>query len=132
MKRKVIIFIVLAVIACILVTAGFLIFSPEKIVKETDNIDFLQLLYNNTEIPCNQNDIIKILSKYDAVLSLTNYSSYENDKINFEINLTHNGKPKHILLGEFYIWYESGDMPSHDIVNGKQLEEELKKALNLE
>jgi hypothetical protein len=108
-----------------------IMFSPKKIINGSDIITDLEVKYHGSKIPVNNNELINILSKYDTMLSLTDYFPYKIEKIDFEINFIYNSRPFHILLGEFNIWYESADMPAHNIINSQQLEDELKKELNL-
>jgi hypothetical protein len=131
MKRKTVFFIVLAVIVITLIIIRILMFSPKRIVNKSDYIVGLVVKYHDSEVPAVQNDIIEILSKYNAVTSLNSFSPYENDKVDFEIYYVDNNKPVHILLGEFNLWYESADGFAHDILDAGQLKNELMDALNL-
>jgi hypothetical protein len=131
MRRKTVRLIVLAVIIVALIITGILIFSPKRIVNKSDYIVGLVVNYHNSEVTANQDEIIEILSKYNAVTSLADYFPCENDKIDFEINFVDNNRPKHVLLGEFNVWYESADGFAHDILDAGQLKNELMSALNL-
>ncbi|MGE5494239.1 MAG: hypothetical protein ACM3S4_02930 [Burkholderiales bacterium] len=131
MKRRTMVFIVSAAIIVALIVGSILIFTPRRIVNKSDDIDGLKVTYHNTLIPVNQNDIIDILSKYNAVATIRNVAPYKTAKVDFEIDLVANGKPVHIVLGEFNIWYESGEGYENDILDAGRLKEELKNVLDL-
>jgi hypothetical protein len=131
MKRRKKTFIVLAVIIVILIIGAVLIFTPKKITNTSDYIVGLKVFYHESEVPADQDSIIKILSKYEAVTSLNDYYGYQMANVDFEIDFVDNNKSVHIVLGKINFWYGSGSELAHDILNAGQLEDELKNALNL-
>lgn len=122
----------MAVIIVILIIGAVVIFTPKKITNTSDYIVGLKVFYHGSEIPSDQDSIIKILSKYEAVTSLNDYSTYLMANVDFEINFVDNNKPVHIVLGKDNFWYGFGQDAHYDILNAGQLEDELKEALNLE
>ncbi len=126
-----VVFIISAAIVVILIVGSIFIFTPKRIVNISDYIDGLRVTYHNTQIPVNQNDIIEILCKYNSVATIRNVAPYETAKADFEIDLVANSKPIHIVLGEFNIWYESGDGFVHDILDAETLNDELRNVLSL-
>jgi hypothetical protein len=132
MKRKLILIAALAaavVLAIVIIT----VFTPKKFISEGDSIDGLRVTYRGAACEAYEESIVNILSKYDAVTSLKNYAPYEMAKVEFEIDFTNesSGRPMHIVLGEFNMWYDFGDSAAHDILNAQRLKDELKEALGL-
>jgi len=131
LKAKTKRFAVLAVIIIIVAILEAFTFLPKKIVDENDYIVGLRFVYNDVQLPVDQNEIVKILSKYDSIRTFKYYFPYEGRKINFEIDFVANNKPVHILLGEFNVWYNDADKAVYEIKNAAQLKQELKDALSL-
>lgn len=131
MKRRKITLIISAAIIVVLIVGSILIFTPRRIVNKSDDIDGLRVTYHYTEIPVNQDDTIEVLSKYNAIATIRNVAPYETAKVDFEIDIIANCKPIHIVLGEFNMWYESGDGYENDILDAEHLKEELKNVLKL-
>lgn len=131
MGRKTVKHLVIGIIIAILIIGAVSAFLPKKIVNEDDYIVGLRVTYRGSEIPADQDEIIKILSKYDAVTSMYEHSPYETREIDFEIDFVDNSKPKYVLLGDFNIWYGRGWF-EHNILNAQQLKQELKDTLKLE
>jgi hypothetical protein len=152
LKRKKVLFTVSGMIIVFLIL-GIVVqmYVPKPVISETKNISIWKIVYYGTEISVNEdkqdfytipygdhnwsgtsvdeNKLIDILSKYNSKKAFQNYFPYESDKIDIEIYIVENHKPKHILLGEFAIWYESGDKGAYNILNGQKLIDELKSII---
>lgn len=100
-------------------------FATKKLINDTKNISISKVMYHGSEIYVDENELIKILNKYNAKKAFQEYYPYQSDKIDIEIDFVENNKPRHILLGEFNIWYESSDKGAYNILDGKKLRDEL-------
>lgn len=92
---------------------------------------------NATLITVNDKDYIvdnaklfDLLSKYECVRSRKDYFPFSRESNKVEISFTQNKKPRHIVLGEFNIWYESSDTRVYEIINGNKLLEEVIKLVS--
>ena len=121
--------------------------SPKPIINETKDISIYKVIYYDIEIAVDEDkqnfytivsgdhnwsgisidekELINILSKYKSKRTFQNYFPYESSKIDIRIEIIENHKPKHILLGDFNVWYESADKGSYTILNVQKLREEL-------
>lgn len=101
--------------------------SSKKVVKSPSDYLLFSIYYNGMEVTeyVNENDIANILMKYDKRISFRDYFPYKSSDIIFEINGMSRGKPIHILLGEFFICYETGGKPVYKIINGEELSKDL-------
>ncbi len=152
LKRKKVLFTVSGMILVFLIL-GIVVqmYAPKPVISETKNISIWKVVYDGAAISVNEdkknfytipsgdhnwsgtsvdeNKLIDILSKYSSKKALRNYFPYESDKIDIEIYIVENHKPKHILLGEFAIWYESADKGAYYILNAQELIDELKNII---
>ncbi len=69
------------------------------------------------------------LSEYETK-EINNPFPVESRKIHMEINYLSGGKPRHIILGDLNVLYESADSKVFEIINGEDLLVELSKVLN--
>lgn len=79
------------------------------------------IIVNDVRYVVDNNKLFEILSRYNCKKSKINYSPYKSDDIFVEISLHQNHKAKHILLGNFNIWYESADKKAYEIIDGDEL-----------
>lgn len=152
MKGKKVVLIITTVIM-IAVILGIVIgeFMPKPVVSDTKNISVYNIIYYGSQISINEDrqnfytimndgnrqskiaidedELVDILRKYNAKRTFENHFPYQRDKVDIEIEIIENHRPKHILLGEFNIWYESADKGSYKILNGQQLMDELKHTI---
>jgi hypothetical protein len=114
--------------AALVAIAGFLLvtFTPRKILSDPDASN-IRATWQNAEIPADPVKLLEILKKYEAVATLDAYLPYETKRIDLEISLMDDREPKHILLGEFNVWY--GDGGTYVILNVEQLKGELETLL---
>lgn len=120
--------VIVAVFISILVE----LFRPETVVGDAKNTFISRVYYHDSEIYVDKedkNELIIILKKYDAKRTLHDYFPYDPAEIDIEIDIVENHKPKHILLGEFNVWYESADKGSYTILNAQNLQDEIKSIL---
>lgn len=96
---------------------------PDKIVDNPDNCLISQVLYHGTEVSVDEKELLGLLHMYSAKKTVHRYFPYQNDTIEIEITLSENHRPKHILLGNFYIWYGSANKGAYAIENGQALKE---------
>lgn len=66
-----------------------------------------------------------ILSQYKCIRSRNDYFPLLSEGVDVELSLIQDQKPRHLVLGEFNIWYRSSDAEVYDIINGNQLREEI-------
>jgi len=100
---------------------------PKTLVSEKNKISIVRVLYQGTEIPFNETEVLEVLSKYYSKKTIHKMDGYQTDKVVLEIDIVEHNKPKHILLGDFNIWYEATGKSVFQIINGQELLEELKK-----
>ena len=152
MKAKGVLFIIsIIIIFTLILSITIQEFAPKPVISDTKNISIWKVIYygteisvdedkqnfymksqgnhNGSEISLDENELIDILSKYSSKKTFQSYFPYQSDKIDIEIEIVENYRPKHILLGEFNIWYESADKGSYNILNGQQLIDELKSII---
>ena len=103
-------------------------FVPKKVISDTKNVSFSRVFYHGAEISVDESKLIKILDKYNSKRTVQEFFPYETAKIDIEIDFVDKQRPKHILLGEFNIWYEP-DKGTYKILNSQQLKGELKSIL---
>lgn len=73
-----------------------------------------------------------ILSKYKCKRTRNHYFPYQSNDVVVEISIVQNYRPKHILLGEFNVWYESADKEAFDIIDGNKLLNEITSLIEKE
>jgi len=129
LKKKVPSIILTTITVILVLVIVIQAYVPKKIISDKENINFQRMLYHGSEIFIDENEILNILSKYRYRKTFQSYFPYQNDKIDIEIDLIDNHQIKHILLGEFNIWYESGDKGAHKILNAQELKDEINRLL---
>lgn len=92
-------------------------------IEASENATYIEV--NNVGYVVDNNELFAILSKYKCKKSKNKYFPCSQEDIVVEISITQNNKPKHIVLGNFYIWYESADKRAYDIIDGYKLLEEI-------
>lgn len=126
MQRKKLIFVMSLITLVILILVILNGYIPKNLVsEENNNIIISSILYQGSEIPINDDEVLDVLNKYKSRKTTYKMGNYQNDKVKIEINIYDNHKPKHILLGEFNIWYEAVGKSVFKIINGPDLLEEL-------
>ena len=129
LKKKVPSIILTTIIVILVLGIMIQAYVPKKIISDKENINFQRMLYHGSEIFIDENEILNILSKYRYRITFQRYFPYQNDKIDIEIDLIDNHEPKHILLGEFNIWYESRDKGAYNILKSQELKNEINRLL---
>jgi hypothetical protein len=97
-------------------------------IDESEKATYIQV--NNVGYVVDNKELFQILSKYKCKKSKIKYFPYSSDDIVAEISIHQNHKPKHILLGDFNIWYESNDKKAYNIIDGEKLLEEILILIN--
>lgn len=92
-------------------------------IDATQNATYLEI--NDVGYIVDNDELFEILLKYKCKKSKKRYLPCSAEDVVVELSLTENHKPKHILLGNFYIWYESGDKKAYEIIEGEKLLEEI-------
>jgi hypothetical protein len=82
---------------------------------------------NNVGYVVDNNELFGILSKYKCKKSKIKDFPYSNNDVNIvvEMSITQNHRPKHILLGDINVWYESAYKKAYAIIDGNKLLEEI-------
>ncbi|AOT70641.1 hypothetical protein [Geosporobacter ferrireducens] len=92
-------------------------------IKASDNATYIKV--NDVGHIVDNNKLFKILTKYKCKKSKSNYFPYTTGDVIAEISIHQNNKPKHIILGNFNIWYETSDKVAYDIIDGDKLLQEI-------
>ena len=116
-------FITLVILIMIIVMNGLI---PKTIVSEKKRTSIGRVLYQGNEIPFDETEVLEVLSEYYSKKTIHKMGGYPTDQVEIEIDLVEDHKPKHILLGEFHLWYESTGKSIFEIINGQELLKELK------
>ena len=116
-------FITLVILIMIIVMNGLI---PKTIVTEKSRTNIVRVLYQGKEISFDETEVLEVLSDYYSKKTIHKMGGYPTDQVEIEIDLEEDHKPKHILLGEFYLWYESTGKSIFEIINGQELLKELK------
>lgn len=132
LKRKQMLNILIITIVFVALVSVFCIqsFIPKKIISDKENVAITRVLYHGVEISTDDNELINILSKFNAKKTFQDYFPYQTSDIDIEIDMVDNLKPKHIFLGKFNIWCESANNVAYDILNAEQLKDELNNILD--
>jgi hypothetical protein len=124
MKKRIAI-IAACVVAAAAVVFGILTFMPGKIAEPGDSIQGGMIEYRGEIISVDNSELKAILCRYDAQRSLRSYFPYQIQPDELDVHLVRNDGVVHIILGPFYIWYESADRGAFAVQKGEQLKEEL-------
>ena len=116
-------FITLVILIMIIVMNGLI---PKTIVSEEKKTSIVRVLYQGKEIPFDETEVLGVLSEYYSKKTIHKMGGYPTDQVEIEIDLVEGHKPKHILLGELHLWYESTGKSIFEIINGQELLKELK------
>lgn len=114
----------------IIITLSFSSKQEERIIVDRNAIGNIFINYRPLESQSDREILLDILMKYRSKKTSTSYFPYESSKIRLTINYTEGSKPREILLGDFNIWYESGDQRVYEIINGDRLLTELNNLIN--
>ena len=129
MNKKV--YLVIIVFAITLLAILITNMQKEKIVMIENGGDISTITINSNTIEDKDiiNDIVKILKKYDTEKTINPFPM-EMAGTEMEIDYVDNHKPKHVVLGETNIIYESADGSVFEIIDADKLLVELKEYLN--
>lgn len=128
MKRKLIVIAVIVLTMALLFFVFRPYFIPQTIIK--DGQEVMAVFYQQKDVSGDVGQIADIIKMYSAVKSFRDYTPYSQDAVCMEINMVVDHKPVHILLGDFDIWYESGNMGAYEIIDGDRLEKELNEMIS--
>lgn len=128
-KRKKVVVIIIGFLLVIIILSiiMFQYYLPKPIITDEENAKITTIFIKGgiDENLIDKNALLDILSKYKSKKTLQNYFPYQYNKIKVEINFMDNDKSKHILLGDFNIWYETGDEGAYEILNAEELKDEV-------
>lgn len=127
MKSKRVVLTISICVLMIVLILGFEVkqFQPRKMIVDRDAIDSVSVKYHGSKIDVDADKLISILEHYNAKKTTHDYSPYSSEQIDIEIDFNENHRFRHILLGEFNIWYESGDT-FYNILDVEKLKSELR------
>jgi len=127
MNKKV--YLVIIIFALSILAIMITNIEREKIVmvESGDDISRIRINKNTIEDKDMINDIVEILEKYDTKKTINPFPMETGE---MEIDYVDNQKPRHLVLGETNIIYESADGSVYEIIDGDKLFLELKKYLN--
>lgn len=96
-------------------------------IDASENASYIEI---NEDVTVVDNEkLFNILAKYESRRSRKDYFPFEEDSSMISISLSQNNRPKHIILGDFNIWYESSDDDAYEIIEGDKLIEEILELL---
>jgi len=104
-------------------------FQPRKMIVDRDAVISVSVSYHGSKINVDKEKLISILDHYYAKKTTYDYFPYLSEKIDITIDFVENHRPRHILLGEFNVWYESSDKGAYDILEVQKLKGELKSII---
>jgi hypothetical protein len=123
MKKKSLLIIILMTI---IIPIFILWNSTENIelVSGRNDITNIRINGKNYEEPEEVEKIIGLLDKYDTQRTKISFPIDMNNNI-YEIDYIDNNKPRHIMLGNINIIYESADQKIYEIISGDELIAEI-------
>lgn len=109
-----------------------ILLSPKKMIKDPSDYLLSGIYYNGIDVTkyINKDSIANILMKYNKRISLRDYFPYVTSDVIVEINGYNRGEPLHIILGNYFICYRSGDGFIYKIINGEELLNDITMVLN--
>jgi len=124
--RKSVLIISLVVLVA-LVVAGIYFLGPRKVIDIASDFSLTRVLYKGEDITnlIDEKEIADLLNNYDCKRTFKNYFPYQTTDAVVEIDGRINQKPVHILLGKFFISYESADKGAYEIIDGNKLLDEM-------
>lgn len=102
-------------------------FNQKSLIENPNFFEIHTIRFHGNQIT-QQTDLKKIkelLKGYTKHRTLKGYSSYLEKDVFIEIGAIDNGRPLHILLGNFYICYESAEKGFWIIQGGEELLEKI-------
>ncbi len=102
--------------------------KPIAMIKDSKSINAITVNDQKIVDEMIVSELIDLLQEY-MVVETSNPFPMATDKIDIEIDYTDQHKPKHIILGEVNIIYESADEKVYRIIDAEQLQLEIKKYL---
>jgi len=129
MNKRVYLGIVVVVIAILAILITNIQKEQIVMIENGDEISRIRINKNTIEDKDVIYDIVKILKKYDTEKTINPFPM-EMAGTEMEIDYVDNHKPRHVVLGETNIIYESVDGPVFEIIDGDNLLLELKKYFN--
>ena len=144
MKKRILLISTSAFIVVVLVVGGFVFFRQVPIIATpytvaTNNEGYSksdlvvsQVKYNGTDITdkIDKERFASILSSYMCRRSFNNPFPYPTADMVWEMTLTHNFKPVHIVLGsKGSVRYEDARSAMYKIINPESLMDELNKVM---
>lgn len=95
-----------------------------ELVSGRNDITNIRINGKNYEEPEEVEKIIGLLDKYDSQRTKISFPIDMNNNI-YEIDYIDNNKPRHIMLGNINIIYESADQKIYEIISGDELIAEI-------
>ena len=127
MNKKVYLVIIIFAIAILAIMITNIEREKIVMVESGDDISSIRINKNTIEDKDMINDIVEILEKYDTKKTINPFPMETGE---MEIDYVDNQKPRHLVLGETNIIYESTDGSVYEIIDGDKLFLELKKYFN--
>lgn len=128
MKKIISIIITLIIIAVVIIVAlnGK---SEMTIIENRDDISSIMVNGVSYKESPMVDDIIDILETYESQKT-RNPFPMQTSSTQLEISYVDNNKPRHIVLGDINIIYESSDESVYEVIDGDNLREEIEKVLS--
>lgn len=121
-SRKAVLFGLLAVIIVVFLV-GLYFILPRKIIDQASDFSLTRITYKDEDVTAlvDESEIAELLHEYGCRRTIKNYFPYETSDVIVEIDARNKHRPLHILLGKFYISYESADRGACEIIEGDKL-----------
>jgi hypothetical protein len=127
MNKKIYLVIIIFAIAILAIMITNIQREKIVMVESGDDISRIRINKNTIEDKDTIDDIVEIFKKYDTKKTINPFPMETGE---MEIDYVDNNMPRHIVLGETNIIYESVDGPVFEIIDGDNLLLELKKYFN--